>query len=42
MEKEEMLLSAGGSLVLKADGLGAPSSYQYVPLWTQKYRRHEV
>lgn len=36
VEKEEMLLSAGGSLVWKADGLGAPSSYQYVPLWTKK------
>lgn len=30
-----MLLSAGGSLVWKEDGLGAPSGYQYVPLWTK-------
>lgn len=30
-----MLLSAGGSLVWKEDGLCAPSSYRYVPLWTK-------
>lgn len=42
MEKGGMSLSAGGSLVWKADGLGAPSSYQCVPLWTQKDIRQEA
>ena len=41
-EKVETLLSAGGSLVWKEDGLCAPSSYQCAPLWTREDRGQEA
>lgn len=36
VEMEEKLLSARGSLVWKEGGRGAPSGYQYVPLWNKE------